>query len=109
MTRVRFAPSPTGRLHVGNARAAILNWLFAHQTGGSFLLRLDDTDRARSTVEFAQGIEADLAWLGLTHDAFARQSDRFPIYAAAAERLKAAGRLYPAYETPEELDRRRAR
>ena len=109
MTRVRFAPSPTGRLHVGNARAAILNWLFAHQTGGSFLLRLDDTDRARSTEEFAQGIEADLAWLGLTHDAFARQSDRFPIYAAAAERLKAAGRLYPAYETPEELDRRRAR
>ena len=108
MTRVRFAPSPTGRLHVGNARAAILNWLFAHQTGGSFLLRLDDTDRARSTDEFARGIEADLAWLGLTHDAFARQSDRFDIYEAAAEKLKAAGRLYPAYETPDELDRRRA-
>ncbi len=107
MTRVRFAPSPTGRLHVGNARAAILNWLFAHQTGGSFLLRLDDTDQARSTEEFAKGIETDLAWLGLTHDAFARQSDRFAIYAAAAEKLKAAGRLYPAYETPEELDRRR--
>lgn len=109
MTRVRFAPSPTGRLHVGNARAAILNWLFAHQSGGSFLLRLDDTDRARSTEEFARGIESDLAWLGLTHDAFARQSDRFAIYADAAEKLKAAGRLYPAYETPEELDRRRAR
>ena len=108
MTRVRFAPSPTGRLHVGNARAAILNWLFAHQTGGSFLLRLDDTDRARSTDEFARGIEADLAWLGLTHDAFARQSDRFDIYEAAAEKLKAAGRLYPAYEMPDELDRRRA-
>lgn len=109
MTRVRFAPSPTGRLHVGNARAAILNWLFAHQSGGSFLLRLDDTDQARSTEEFARGIESDLAWLGLTHDAFARQSDRFAIYADAAEKLKAAGRLYPAYETPEELDRRRAR
>lgn len=108
MTRVRFAPSPTGRLHVGNARAAVLNWLFARQSGGSFLLRLDDTDRARSTREFARGIEDDLGWLGLTHDAFARQSDRFDIYAAAAEKLKAAGRLYPAYETPEELDRRRA-
>lgn len=107
MTRVRFAPSPTGRLHVGNARAAILNWLFAHQSGGSFLLRLDDTDRARSTDAFASGIESDLAWLGLTHDAFARQSDRFAVYAAAAEKLKTAGRLYPAYETPEELDRRR--
>lgn len=107
MTRVRFAPSPTGRLHVGNARAAILNWLFAHQSGGSFLLRLDDTDQVRSTAEFAAGIESDLAWLGLTHDAFARQSDRFAIYAAAAEKLKAAGRLYPAYETAEELDRRR--
>ena len=109
MTRVRFAPSPTGRLHVGNARAAILNWLFAHQSGGSFLLRLDDTDQARSTAEFAKGIETDLAWLGLTHDAFARQSDRFAVYEAAAERLKSTGRLYPAYETPEELDRRRAR
>ncbi len=109
MTRVRFAPSPTGRLHVGNARAAVLNWLFAHQTGGSFLLRLDDTDQARSTEAFAKGIETDLAWLGLTHDAFARQSDRFAIYEAAAERLKSTGRLYPAFETPEELDRRRAR
>lgn len=109
MIRVRFAPSPTGRLHVGNARAAVLNWLFARRSGGHFLLRLDDTDRARSTEAFAQGIEADLAWLGLTHDAFARQSDRFALYAEAAERLKAAGRLYPAYETPEELDRRRAR
>lgn len=109
MTRVRFAPSPTGRLHVGNARAAVLNWLFARQSGGAFLLRLDDTDRARSTEEFAKGIEADLAWLGLTHDAFARQSDRFALYADAAERLKASGRLYPAYETPDELDRRRAR
>lgn len=109
MTRVRFAPSPTGRLHVGNARAAILNWLFAHQSGGSFLLRLDDTDQARSTAEFAAGIAADLAWLGLIHDAFARQSDRFAIYTAAAQNLKASGYLYPAYETPEELERRRAR
>lgn len=109
MTRVRFAPSPTGRLHVGNARAAVLNWLFAHQSGGSFLLRLDDTDQARSTGAFAKGIESDLAWLGLTHDVFARQSDRFAIYTAAAERLKVSGHLYPAYETPEELERRRAR
>lgn len=106
---VRFAPSPTGRLHVGNARAAVLNWLFARQSGGRFVLRLDDTDRERSTEEFARGIEADLAWLGLAHDLFARQSDRFALYAAAAERLKQAGRLYPAYETPEELERRRAR
>ncbi len=109
MTRVRFAPSPTGQLHVGNARAAIVNWLFAHQSGGQFLLRLDDTDQARSTEAFAKGIETDLAWLGLTHDLFARQSDRFAIYADAAERLKMSGHLYPAYETPEELERRRAR
>ena len=70
---VRFAPSPTGRLHVGNARAAVLNWLFARQSGGRFVLRLDDTDRERSTEEFARGIEADLAWLGLAHDLFARR------------------------------------
>ncbi len=107
--RVRFAPSPTGRLHVGNVRAAVLNWLFARKSGGSFLLRLDDTDRERSTEAFARGIEVDLAWLGLAHDAFARQSDRAETYRAAAETLKASGRLYPAYETPEELDKRRAR
>ena len=107
--RVRFAPSPTGRLHVGNVRAAVLNWLFARKSGGSFLLRLDDTDRERSTEAFARGIEVDLAWLGLAHDAFARQSDRAETYRAAAETLTASGRLYPANETPEELDKRRAR
>jgi len=106
---VRFAPSPTGRLHVGNARAAVLNWLFARQSGGRFVLRLDDTDRERSTEDFARGIETDLAWLDLNHDLFVRQSDRFALYTEAAERLKEAGRLYPAYETADELDRRRLR
>lgn len=70
---VRFAPSPTGRLHVGNARAAVLNWLFARQSGGRFVLRLDDTDRERSTEDFARGIETDFAWLDLNHDLFVRQ------------------------------------
>ena len=104
---VRFAPSPTGRLHVGNARGALLNWLFARKSGGSFLLRLDDTDTARSTEDFAQGIEDDLRWLGLDWDRFARQSDRFDLYTAATETLKSSGRLYPAYETAEELELRR--
>lgn len=104
---VRFAPSPTGRLHVGNARGALLNWLFARKAGGTFLLRLDDTDTARSTEEFAQGIEADLRWLGVDWDRFAKQSDRFPLYAEATEKLKASGRLYPCYETAEELQLRR--
>jgi glutamyl-tRNA synthetase len=104
---VRFAPSPTGRLHVGNARGALLNWLFARKSGGTFLLRLDDTDTARSTEDFAQGIKADLRWLGLDWDRFARQSERFALYAAATEKLKASGRLYPCYETPEELELRR--
>jgi glutamyl-tRNA synthetase len=103
----RFAPSPTGKLHVGNARVALVNWLFARRTGGSFLLRLDDTDAERSTAEFAAGIERDLAWLGLGWDRFARQSDRLADYAAAAERLKSAGRLYPCYETEDELKLKR--
>ena len=106
---VRFAPSPTGKLHVGNIRAALTNWLFARKTGGKFLLRLDDTDAERSTEAFARGIEADLAWLGLRHDLFARQSDRAPAHDAAADRLRAMGRLYPCYETADELDRRRRR
>lgn len=104
---VRFAPSPTGRLHVGNARGALLNWLHARRAGGSFLLRMDDTDAARSTAEYAAGIEADLRWLGLDWDRFVRQSDRLNLYSAAAEKLKAAGRLYACYETAEELDLRR--
>ena len=105
--RVRFAPSPTGRLHLGNVRAALLNWLFARKNGGVFLLRLDDTDRERSTPEFAAAIEQDLRWLGLDWDEFARQSDRLDRYAAAAEALKEMGRLYACYETPEELKLRR--
>lgn len=105
--KLRFAPSPTGRLHVGNARVALLNWLWARKEGGSFLLRLDDTDRERSTEAYAEGIEEDLRWLGLDWDAFARQSERMERYAAAAERLRAAGRLYPCYETAEELDLKR--
>ncbi|HRD77240.1 MAG TPA: glutamate--tRNA ligase [Hyphomicrobiaceae bacterium] len=107
--KVRFAPSPTGRLHVGNIRPAVLNWLFQRRHGGTFLLRLDDTDQGRSTAAFADGIVEDMRWLGLSWDAFLRQSDRLERYAAAAERLKAAGRLYPCYETADELDRRRKR
>jgi glutamyl-tRNA synthetase len=101
--KLRFAPSPTGLLHVGNARIAIANWCLARRHGGRFLLRLDDTDTERSRPEFAQAIEEDLRWLGLDWDEFARQSDRLARYAAAAERLKAAGRLYPCLETEEEL------
>jgi len=101
--RVRFAPSPTGRLHVGNIYVALNNWLFAKKSGGRFLLRFDDTDRERSTLAFAALIEDDLKWLGLRWDELARQSDRIETYQAAAERLRAAGRLYPCYETAEEL------
>lgn len=104
---VRSAPSPTGRLHVGTVRNALFNWMFARQAGGKFMLRLDDTDTARSTEEFAQGIVDDLKWLGLDYDIFARQSLRIDAYKAAAEKLKASGRLYPAYETEEELERKR--
>lgn len=108
-TIVRFAPSPTGSLHVGNARAALFNWLFAKHAGGQFLLRMDDTDDERSTAAFAAGIEEDLAWLGLRHDLFARQSDRIAEYVKAADKLKAAGHLYPCYETADELERKRKR
>lgn len=106
---VRFAPSPTGRLHIGNARTALLNWLYAKRRGGRFVLRLDDTDRARSREEYAEAIVEDLAWLGIAPDEIVRQSDRAERHAAAAERLKAAGRLYACYETPDELERRRKR
>ncbi len=109
MTLVRFAPSPTGYLHIGNARPALLNALFARRHGGRFLLRLDDTDAARSTEAFAQAIREDLSWLGIDPDLFARQSERKADHDAAAAQLKAAGRLYPCYETPEELERRRKR
>jgi glutamyl-tRNA synthetase len=106
---VRFAPSPTGRIHIGNLRPALLNWLFARRHGGTFILRFDDTDRERSREEYVEDIREDLRWLGLDWDMEARQSERFAHYAAAVEKLKAAGRLYAAYETPEELDRRRKR
>lgn len=109
MTLVRFAPSPTGYLHIGNARPALLNALFARRTGGRFLLRLDDTDAERSTEVFAAAIQEDLAWLGIVPDLFARQSARTAQHDAAADRLRAAGRLYPCYETQEELERRRKR
>jgi glutamyl-tRNA synthetase len=106
---VRFAPSPTGLLHVGNARTAMLNYLFAKKEGARFFLRIDDTDTERSKPEFEHAIIEDLSWLGLAHDLFARQSARSAAYGLAAERLKAAGRLYPCYESALELDRKRAR
>ncbi|AUW56822.1 glutamate--tRNA ligase [Sphingobium sp. SCG-1] len=107
MTVTRFAPSPTGHLHVGNIRAALHNWMWAQKTGGRFLLRLDDTDAERSREEYAESIRADLAWLGLRYDEEVRQSDRFALYEARFETLRAAGRVYPCYETSEELDLRR--
>ena len=106
---VRWAPSPTGRIHLGNARPALLNWFFARRHGGRYVLRMDDTDLARSTRAFADGIEQDLAWLGVTPDLLVRQSERTALYDAARDRLIAAGRLYPCYETEDELDRKRAR
>ena len=106
---VRFAPSPTGNIHIGNARTAMFNYLFARKNGGRFILRFDDTDQERSREEFAQGIELDLRWLGIEPDDIARQSERFARYDAATQKLKDMGLLYPCYETPEELDRKRRR
>ena len=107
MTTVRFAPSPTGRIHIGNARTAILNWLMALKTGGQFVLRYDDTDTARSTKEYADGIATDLDWPGIKPHRVEWQSKRFGRYDEVAQRLRAEGRLYPCYETADELDRRR--
>lgn len=106
---VRFAPSPTGRIHIGNVRTAILNYLLAEKAGGTFILRLDDTDVERSTEEFAEGIRTDLRWLGLSWAREERQSARFARYAEAAETLKTSGHLYACYETADELDRKRKR
>jgi glutamyl-tRNA synthetase len=103
----RFAPSPTGRLHVGNIRTALHNFLFARKNGGRFILRIDDTDRERSTEEFDEAIRDDLGWLGLAPDKVVRQSERFDLYEREFERLKAAGRVYACYETPDELELRR--
>jgi glutamyl-tRNA synthetase len=107
--KLRFAPSPTGLLHVGNARVALANWLLARRHGGQFLLRLDDTDTERSRAEYAEAIEEDLTWLGLPWDGLVRQTDRLDRYAEAAEKLKSAGRLYPCFETEEELAYKRER
>lgn len=104
---VRIAPSPTGLLHIGNIRAALFNWLFARRHGGRFMLRLDDTDRERSTEVFAEEIKRDLTWLGLTWDEFARQSDRLARYGEVLEKLKSTGRVYPCFETQAELDLKR--
>lgn len=107
MTVTRFAPSPTGYLHVGNLRTALFNFLIAKKAGGTFILRLDDTDPQRSTQEYADGIQRDLEWLGLTWDRIERQSDRLDRYAAAAAALRENGRFYEAFETPVELDLKR--
>ncbi len=106
-TVTRFAPSPTGNLHVGNIRTALHNYLLAAQAGGRFLLRIDDTDAERSKEEYVAGIVGDLDWLGLIPHAVFRQSERFDLYEREFEKLKAAGRVYACYETPEALDLRR--
>ena len=103
----RFAPSPTGRLHVGNIRTALHNFLFTRKYGGTFILRIDDTDRERSTAEFDSAIRDDLDWLGLSPDRTVRQTERFALYEREFERLKAGGRVYACYESPEELEVRR--
>ncbi len=103
----RFAPSPTGSLHVGNVRMALHNWLWARKHSGRFLLRIDDTDAERSKEEYVESIRADLAWLGLNFDGEERQSLRLDLYEARFEELKAAGRVYPCYETPQELELKR--
>ena len=109
MTILRFAPSPTGRIHIGNARAAILNWLMALKTGGQFILRYDDTDTVRSKTEYAESIAVDLEWMGIKPTRVEYQSKRLDKYHIAAEKLKTSGRLYPCYETADELDRKRKR
>ena len=107
MTTTRFAPSPTGFIHVGNLRTALMNYLIAKKAGGTFILRLDDTDQERSKQEYADGIMADLDWLGLHWDRVEKQSLRFPRYYEAAEQLKAAARFYECFESPVELDLKR--
>lgn len=104
---VRFAPSPTGYLHVGNIRTALVNYLFAKQLGGEFHLRMDDTDAERSKQEYEDAIKEDLTWLGMGWDDYSRQRDRFDKYEEAKAKLIASGRLYPCWETQEELDVRR--
>ena len=107
MTKLRFAPSPTGYLHVGNVRTALVNLLYARQTGGEFVLRIDDTDAERSEQKFVDALQEDLKWLGLDWDSSFQQSERFAEYEKAKQKLLAAGRLYPCYETQEELETKR--
>ncbi|MEO1017441.1 MAG: glutamate--tRNA ligase family protein, partial [Pseudomonadota bacterium] len=106
-TVTRFAPSPTGYLHLGNARQAVVNWLAARHGDGRFMLRIDDTDRARGEARFEAAILEDLTWLGLAWDQTARQSERSGAYEAAFTKLQGAGRVYPCFETAEELEERR--
>jgi len=107
MTVTRFAPSPTGLLHVGNLRTAVMNWALARRAGGTFILRIDDTDRDRSEARYSDAIRRDLEWLGLIWDREERQSARLDRYAEAEDRLRKAGRLYDCFETPLELDLKR--
>ena len=106
---VRFAPSPTGLIHIGNARTALLNALYAKKQGGTFILRLDDTDRTRSEERFAEAIKQDLAWLGIPPDKIETQSSRMPRYEETLAKLREMNRVYVCYETEEELDRKRKR
>ena len=106
-TTTRFAPSPTGFIHVGNLRTALMNYLIARKAGGQFILRLDDTDQERSKQEYADGIMEDLAWLGLHWDRVEKQSLRMDRYRVAADQLRGAGRFYECFETPVELDLKR--
>ena len=105
--KTRFAPSPTGHLHVGNIRTALHNWMFAQKTGGAFWLRLDDTDMTRSKEEYVESIRRDLGWLGLALDGEVRQSERSDLYETGFGMLKASRRVYPCYETPQELELKR--
>ncbi len=107
--KVRFAPSPTGFLHIGNVRTALLNWLLAKSQGGQFLLRMDDTDLERSTQEYADSIREDLTWLGMTWDEEERQACRLDRYDEVGKQLEERGLLYACYETPEELEYKRRR
>ncbi|MEP5633496.1 MAG: glutamate--tRNA ligase [Tateyamaria sp.] len=107
MTTTRFAPSPTGYIHVGNLRTALMNYLIARKAGGTFVLRIDDTDASRSKESYVDAIKADLEWLGLHWDKVERQSERLDLYSDAAEKLRANGRFYEAFETPIELDLKR--
>ena len=106
-TVTRFAPSPTGLLHLGNIRTALINWLYARTNNGKFILRIDDTDLERSKDEYISQIKYDLYWLGIDYDETFNQSSRFDRYREQFEKLKADGRIYPCYETPEELERKR--